>query len=436
MVRAEATFDSSSQATGALRRGFVNSNDGIPLKVRLKRAERRRKLTALALVAPLLIFLLVVFIFPIGQMMWRSVENPQIVNALPRTIEALADWDAGDELPGEEVFAALYADFMADQDRPRAEQVVGSLAVRLNYEISGARSAVSRTVRQVDGFSPPYKEAFLDAHRHWGNPETWRVIQRESRPLTASYYVAAMDREYAPDGTIQLRPEEQRVYLPLFLRTFLLSAVILALTFVLGFPISYYMSILPMRYANLLMICVLLPFWTSLLVRTTAWIVLLQQQGVFNSLLVKIGLISDDSRLTMVYNMTGTIVAMTHILLPFMVLPLYSVMRGIPSSYMRAAKSLGATPWTAFRRVYFPQTLPGIGAGGVLVFIISIGYYITPALVGGQSGRMISNEIARHMQQSLNWGLAAALATILLVSVLILYWVYNRLVGADSLKLG
>jgi len=151
---------------------------------------------------------------------------------------------------------------------------------------------------------------------------------------------------------------------------------------------------------------------------------------------VKIGLISDDSRLTMVYNMTGTIVAMTHILLPFMVLPLYSVMRGIPSSYMRAAKSLGATPWTAFRRVYFPQTLPGIGAGGVLVFIISIGYYITPALVGGQSGRMISNEIARHMQQSLNWGLAAALATILLVSVLILYWVYNRLVGADSLKLG
>jgi putative spermidine/putrescine transport system permease protein len=138
----------------------------------------------------------------------------------------------------------------------------------------------------------------------------------------------------------------------------------------------------------------------------------------------------------MIYNMTGTIIAMTHILLPFMVLPLYSVMKTIPPSYVRAAKSLGATPWTAFWRIYVPQTLPGIGAGGVLVFIISIGYYITPALVGGQSVQMISNLIAYHMQTSLNWGLAAALGSVLLVSVLILYWVYNRLVGADSLKLG
>ncbi|HLS69081.1 MAG TPA: ABC transporter permease [Kiloniellales bacterium] len=436
MARAEAITETTARGEEARGGPTEATAEDVPLKVRLKRAERRRKLTALALVAPLLLFLLVVFIVPIGQMMWRSVENPQIGNALPRTIEALAEWEAGEELPGEEVFAALHADFMADQELPRGEQTIGSLAVRLNYEISGARSAVSRTARQVEDFSPPYKEAFLDAHRHWGNPEIWRVIQRESRPLTASYYVAALDREYAADGTIQLRSEQQRIYIPLFLRTFMLSAIILALTFLLGFPISYYMSILPMRYANLLMICVLLPFWTSLLVRTTAWIVLLQQQGVLNSLLVRTGLISDENRLSMIYNMTGTIIAMTHILLPFMVLPLYSVMRGIPPSYMRAAKGLGASPWTAFRRVYFPQTLPGIGAGGVLVFIISIGYYITPALVGGQSGRMISNEIARHMQQSLNWGLAAALATLLLVSVLVLYWVYNRLVGADSLKFG
>jgi len=171
-------------------------------------------------------------------------------------------------------------------------------------------------------------------------------------------------------------------------------------------------------------------------VRTTSWIVLLQQQGVINDSLVWLGLISDDNRLSLMYNMQGTVIAMTHILLPFMVLPLYSVMRTIPLGYVRAAKSLGATPFTAFRRVYFPQTLPGIGAGAVLVFIIAIGYYITPALVGGQSGRMISNEIARHMQQSLNWGLAAALGSLLLISVLILYWAYNRLVGADNLKLG
>jgi putative spermidine/putrescine transport system permease protein len=259
---------------------------------------------------------------------------------------------------------------------------------------------------------------------------------REGRPLTASYYVAAVDREYDADGNIVKRPENRQIYLDLFKRTLYLSLAITAMTFLLGFPIAYYLSILPMRYANLLMIAVLLPFWTSLLVRTSAWIVLLQQQGVINNTLVGLGIIGDDGRFSLIYNQTGTIIAMTHILLPFMVLPLYSVMRTVPPSYMRAAKSLGATPSTAFRRVYFPQTLPGIGAGGVLVFIISIGYYITPALVGGQSGRMISNEIARHIQQSLNWGLAAALGSMLLVGVLVLYWLYNRLVGSDGLKFG
>jgi len=417
------------------RAGRLQTADGTPLKAALRRAERRRKIAAFLLVAPLLFFILTFFVFPIAQMMWRSVDNPQVVRALPNTLEALQGWD-GEGVPGEAVFAALHADFMADQVRPRAQQAMGPLAVRLNYELSAARGAITRTGRGVEDFTPPYREAFLDAHRLWGNPELWHIIQREGRPLTAAYYVAAVDAEYDAQGNIVRRDEGRRIYVQLFIRTILMSVAITFLTFALGFPIAYYLSILPMRYANLLMIAVLLPFWTSLLVRTSAWIVLLQQQGVINTMLVQMGLISDAGRISMIYNMTGTIIAMTHILLPFMVLPLYSVMRTIPPSYMRAAKSLGATPWTAFRRVYFPQTLPGIGAGGVLVFIISIGYYITPALVGGQSGRMISNEIARHMQQSLNWGLAAALGTMLLVGVLVLYWLYNRLVGADSLKFG
>ncbi|MGY6536521.1 MAG: ABC transporter permease [Pararhodobacter sp.] len=413
----------------------LTTADGRPLKGALRRAERRRRLTAFLLVAPLLAFILTFFVFPIAQMMWRSVDNPQVVNALPNTLEALRGWD-GTEVPGEAVFAALQSDFAADAALPRREQAMGPLGVRLNYELSAARSAISRTARQAANFEAPYRDAFLSAHRLWADPELWRIIQREGRPLTTAYYVAALDRQFDEQGNIVLRDENRRIYVSLYMRTIMLSVAITFLTFLLGFPIAYYLSILPMRYANLLMICVLLPFWTSLLVRTSAWIVLLQQQGVINSMLVALGIIGDDGRLTMIYNMTGTIVAMTHILLPFMVLPLYSVMRTIPPSYMRAAKSLGATPFTAFRRVYFPQTLPGIGAGGVLVFIISIGYYITPALVGGQSGRMISNEIARHMQQSLNWGLAAALGTMLLVGVLILYWLYNRLVGTDSLKFG
>lgn len=416
-------------------KGRLVTSDGTPLRRALERANRRRKLTAFALVAPLLAFILVFFAFPILQMMWRSVDNPQVVNALPRTLQELQDWD-GRELPPERVFAALHADIMEDLERPRREQFIGPLGVRLNYEISAARSAISRTARNVPDFEAPFREAFSDAHRLWGQPELWRVIQREGRPLTLSFYVAALDREYDEFGNIVLRDENRRIYVALFGRTLALSIAITAMTFLLGFPIAYYLSILPMRYANLLMIAVLLPFWTSLLVRTSAWIVLLQQQGVINNALVGMGIISDDGRFSLIYNQTGTIIAMTHILLPFMVLPLYSVMRTIPPSYMRAAKSLGATPTTAFRRVYFPQTLPGIGAGGVLVFIISIGYYITPALVGGQSGRMISNEIARHIQQSLNWGLAAALGSMLLVGVLVLYWLYNRLVGTDSLKFG
>ena len=171
-----------------------------------------------------------------------------------------------------------------------------------------------------------------------------------------------------------------------------------------------------MRTSNLLMILVLLPFWTSLLVRTSAWKVMLQQQGVINDVLVWLGMVADDGRLVMINNQFGTIVAMTHILLPFMILPMYSVMSTIPPSYVRAARSLGATNWTAFWRVYFPQSVPGIGAGSILVFILSIGYYITPEIVGGTTGTFISNRIAYHISSSLNWGLAAALGTILLVS--------------------
>ena len=238
------------------------------------------------------------------------------------------------------------------------------------------------------------------------------------------------------DGGIEAQPENRQIYVNLFIRTLWLSSLITVLCLILGYPISFLLATLPMKTSNLLMILVLLPFWTSLLVRTTSWIVLLQQEGVLNDLMVWVGLVADDARLRMIHNQTGTIVAMTHILLPFMVLPLYSVMKTIPPSYMRAARSLGANPALAFWRVYVPNTVAGIGAGSILVFIISIGYYITPALVGGTSGTLISNFIAYHMQVSLNWGLAAALGAILLAIVLILYLLYDKIVGIDNMKLG
>ena len=207
-------------------------------------------------------------------------------------------------------------------------------------------------------------------------------------------------------------------------------------TLLLGYPIAYLMASLPLRTSNLLLILVLLPFWTSLLVRTSSWMVLLQKQGVLNDTLVSLGIVADEGRLELMYNMTGTFIAMTQILLPFMVLPLYSVMKTIPPSLMRAATSMGATPFLAFRKIYFPLTYAGISAGSILVFVLSIGYYITPALVGGAKGTLISNRIAYHMQQSLDWSLATAMAAVLLVAVLIVYWLYNKIVGIDNMRLG
>ncbi|MBP5856820.1 ABC transporter permease [Marivibrio halodurans] len=403
--------------------------DGEPLKVSLARAQRRSRMRAVGLVAPLLLFLLITFLFPIGEMLFRSVQNPEINENLPRTVAALEEWD-DQGLPPEEVYAAAAAD-LAEGAKNRT---IGRVGTRLNYEISGGRSLITRSARRAAGWEPPYKEAMIDADEDWGDPAVWLTIKRESDPYTLSYYLDALDMKYTPEGDIVEKADYYQIHVDLFWKTIWMSILITFLTLLLGYPVAYLMATLPLRYSNLLMILVLLPFWTSLLVRTTTWIAILQSQGVLNDLLVWVGVIGDDGRLQMIYNEIGTVVAMTHILLPFMILPLYSVMKTIPPSYMRAARSLGAPPTKAYIRVYVPQTVPGIGAGGILVFILSIGYYITPALVGGESGRFITNFIAYHMQSSLNWGLAAALGSILLALVLILYWLYNKLIGIDSLK--
>ena len=252
---------------------------------------------------------------------------------------------------------------------------------------SGLRSVVTRSVRKLRNASgDSWRETMIGINAAWGEPDVWLAIRSAGERFTLRHYINALDLMRQPDGSIARQPEERRIYLPLLWRTLAISFGISALCLAIGYPIAHLIAHAPPRRANLLLLLVLVPFWTSLLVRTTAWIVLLQTQGVINSLLVAIGLIADDGRIAMIYNMTGTFVAMTHVLLPFMVLPLYSVMRSIPRSHIRAAASLGATPFQAFWRVYWPQTLPGVGAGSLMVFILAIGYYITPALVGGSKG--------------------------------------------------
>ncbi|KJZ20468.1 ABC transporter permease [Loktanella sp. S4079] len=532
----------------------VLAADGTPLKASLKRALRRQKMRALLLIAPLLLFIMLTFIIPIGQMLFRSIENQIVSDTIPRTVAALDSWDHdADEVPPAPVFEALAKDMMIAAELKEHTR----LGSRLNYEMSGISSLFRKSGRRVDDIGEVYTDQFTDLDPAWEDPATWvqllaapswiaagdawdgsgaepafeisndattqfpetadiyadfaRVIQTEdndspteeepwnvvylalyndlmanpgatapaelaglidttrsalpgfevedvkasfedidddwisadvwetiytySPAYTNGYFLNAIDLQKTPDG-IEWQPENEQIYLTLFWRTMLMSLTITFSCILLGYPVAWMLANLPSRKANLLMILVLLPFWTSLLVRTSAWKVLLQNQGVINDLLVWFGFVADDNRLALINNATGTIIAMTHILLPFMILPLYSVMQTIPPSYLRAAKSLGATNWTAFWRVYFPQSVPGIGAGSILVFILAIGYYITPEIVGGTKGVFISNRIAYHISSSLNWGLAAALGAILLAIVLALYWAYDRIVGIDNVKLG
>lgn len=412
--------------------GIVRAADGTPLKRSLSRALRRERLQSFLLILPLLAFVLVSFVLPIADMLLRSVENQIVKETIPRTVEALSDWDpASGELPQEAVFQAFHEDFVEAFDNKTHTR----LGLRLNYEHPGMSSLFRKSGRRATRLEPPYREGFIDIDEDWGSVETWSVIKLNSAPYTSGYFLSGLDLERSDTG-VQFKPLRERLYLMLFWRTLVMSFVITFSCLLLGYPIAYLMAHVRTSAANLLMILVLLPFWTSLLVRTSAWKVLLQQQGVINDFLVWINVLDNAGRLVMINNRTGTIIAMTHILLPFMVLPLYSVMKTISANYVRAAISLGANDWAAFWRVYFPQTIPGIGAGGILVFILAIGYYITPELVGGTSGVFISNRIAYHISTSLNWGLAAALGVMLLAMVMVLFYVYDKIVGINNVKLG
>ena len=395
-------------------------------------SHRRKRLVALAFVLPLLLFVIVTFVAPIGTMLWRSVYHPTLIELIPQTLEQLSEWD-GESTPDQQVLGTFASELHALNKSRQS----GKLAEEINRAYSGMSSVVKASARQIGKLKAeelPEKgaDALLKAHRNWSEVNLWRAIERSGRPYTYDNYLTALDLQMTHEGDIESRSTQ--IYLKLYGKTLYMALIITLLCALIGYPLAYYLAHLPSNRANLLMVLVLLPFWTSLLVRTTAWIALLQTNGVVNSFLLSLGLIS--APVEMLYTSFATVLAMTHILLPFMVLPLYSVMRSIDPSYTRAALSMGAKPLPAFARIYLPMTLPGLSAGALLVFIISIGYYITPALVGGTDGQMISNIIAFHMQRSNNWELAAALGSLLLGLILLLYWVYDRFVGTSNIKLG
>ena len=399
----------------------------------VSRALNRRRLVAFALVLPLLVFIGFAFFAPIVSMLYRSVHNPTVVELIPDTLAKLQGWN-GEDTPDEPVLTSMAIDLK----RMAIDRTSGKLAEELNRGLPGTSSIVkvtARSLRRVDDTELQTNGAtlLLKANAQWANPELWHTVRKTGRRYSETNFLTALDLERDPAGGIQQR-RSARIYIQLYTKTLKIALIITLLTMFIGYPLAFFMANSPAKLAHILLIFVLLPFWTSLLVRTTSWITLLQTNGVVNSFLKGIGIITQP--LEMMYSATATIIAMTHILLPFMILPLYSVMKGIDPSYMRAALSLGSGPIPAFIRVYFPMSLPGLSAGALLVFIISVGYYITPALVGGTDGQMISNIIAFHMQQSNNWELAAALGTLLLILITCLYWIYDRLIGVGNIKLG
>ncbi|WP_087668659.1 ABC transporter permease [Caballeronia humi] len=395
-----------------------------------QKARRRASMQALLLALPLIVFLLSTFIAPIALLLARSVQNREVPESMPALTRALDAWD-GRGVPDERTFALLASGLRQAQQSGQ----LGTVARRLNFAQPEFRSLLMRTARGLPTDAPPaWKPALIELDERWNSPEIWRLLKRAAATPTPDYVLAAVDAQVTPAGSIASVPENASVYRPAFVRTISISATVTLLCLVLGYPVAWLLANLPAKSSNRLMLFVIVPFWTSLLVRTTAWYVLLQPGGVINSVLSGLGLVSHP--LPLVFNRTGVLIGMTHILLPYMILAIYSVMKSVSPVYMRAAQSLGAHPFTAFYRIYVPQTLPGVGAGCFLVFVLALGYYITPALLGGAGDEMISQLIAIQTNTQLNWGLAGALSAYLVIFTAVFYFLFNRIVGIDRLRFG
>ncbi len=396
---------------------------------KLRRASRRKQLTAIGLLSPALILMLVAFVWPIVSLLTTSVRAPDFAVAMPGLSAWLQAWD-GRSPPDEVAYRLVAEEFGAAMDARK----LAVASTRLNYEKGGLRSLAMKTGRRAKDLKAPYAEALIRVDPAWGEIETWRALRAASGVFTDRFVLQALDMERKPDDGIGAVPPEQRVYIDRLEVTLWISIVVTVLAALIGYPMAYVMAMAGKTAGRVLFLLVLLPFWVSVLVRTAAWVVLLQKEGILNSAMLALGLISAPKQL--IFNRLGVYIAMVHVLLPFLVLPLYSVMKSIPRDHVRAAASLGAGPISAFATVYFPQTVPGLGAGCLLVFILAIGFYITPALVGGSSDQMISGIISELALGTANWGLASALALLLLCCIAIIYPVFGRYAGATGLKLG
>ncbi|KAA0972072.1 ABC transporter permease [Aureimonas fodinaquatilis] len=382
------------------------------------------RLRAGLLVLPMALFLAVFFVWPLWTMTTVAVRDDAMAGALPRTIAVIDAWD-GNAPPSPEIQTAFMTDL-----RETDNSTLGPAVRRLNSAVSGFRTLMGKTQREAREMDPTAPVDMVAIDSRWGEPAFWAAIQTAASPYTDRNLLAAVDLTRNDAGEIVRAPPGSSANGLIIWRTFSIAGIITLACVAIGLPYAMLAASVTGWKRTVLLLAVLLPLWTSLLVRTAAWFILLQDQGLINRFLIDIGLIS--SPLPLIFNRAGVIIAMTHVLLPFMVLPIFSVVNAIPKNLMPAAASMGATPLRAFWRVLLPLSLPGVLAGSLLVFMVAIGYYITPALVGGPNDQMISSIIAFYALQTANWGMAGALGIILLAVTTVLYIVYNRLSRAGS----
>lgn len=372
------------------------------------------------LLLPCLLFMAFVFVWPILSLLAKGVYSPEVRDTLPQTATAVLAWDgAGD--PPDAVYAALVADLLAADRRD-----VANAGRRLNYEIPSYRSLLIKTASALrkDATEPP-RQQLVTIDAKWQDRTFWTAMRRAAPAVTPYYILKALDLEQKEGGGIGRVAPEEATFLDVLGRSLWISAVVTAVCLVLAFPVAFRIAVASPRWRGLLLLLVLLPFWTSLLVRTSAWVVLLQDNGIVNSLLLWSGLV--DQPVHLIFNRTGVYISFVHVMLPFMILPIYSVMVGISKDYTRAAYSLGASGPRTFYKVYLPLVWPGIWSGCLLTYVIVVGYYVTPLLVGGSQDQMLSYFIAFYTKQTVNWGLASALAILLTTCVLVLVGLYGLL---------
>jgi putative spermidine/putrescine transport system permease protein len=355
------------------------------------------------LLAPLLAVIGIAYILPLLLTLSTAVQDPDLQATLPRTAALLRQWD-GDGLPPAPVFPLL-GDELVQAVR---SQSIGALARRLNFEQPGLRAALLHAARA----GPLSQERLVALDPIWAQPGTWRRLRRAASGWTALYVLRALDLAQDDDGRIAAVPPDQAVYRDVFVRTFGIAALATALTLLIGYPVAASLASLAGAWGRAGLALVLMPLWISILVRTAAWFILLQREGPLNAALMAIGVIEQPAQL--LFTRFAVVLAIVHVMLPYAILPLFAAMRRIDAALLQAAAGLGARPWQVAVRVHLPLAMPGVLAGGAIVFLLSVGFWVTPALIGGPTDQLVGSFVAADVNETLNWGMAAALGTLLL----------------------